>query len=257
MNKTYFPVFAPRLSAVEGGGEYNGRLLEQCTRLTTFAGEGTLELDAPLGLCAVHFEHTDTHDEDDDRGNELEDTCGATQRGKSWRVWEDVTLPKRLGLGPQVARLGKPHGDERGTDGEGNEEAEERAGKDVYAHLAEDTLGVQLVGFRFLDRGEFWRGRETFIGVGAAGLLMWRALVLCWRRCGRGGRDAAGEEGGVLVDDLLDKTEEDGDDDGGLEGLTEDNEEDGDGEDVPRHSVSLGVLSGRGTRRRSREGEGT
>lgn len=46
----------------------------------TFAGEGLDELDAPLGLGTVNLEHGDTHDEDDDSGDELEDTYG--QNGK-------------------------------------------------------------------------------------------------------------------------------------------------------------------------------
>lgn len=35
----------------------------------------------------------------------------------------------------------------------------------------------------------------------------------------------------VFVEDLVDETEEDGDDEGGLEGLAEDDEVDGDGEE--------------------------
>ena len=38
------------------------------------AGEGGLELDAPFSLGAVHLEHGDSHDEDHDTRDELEDT---------------------------------------------------------------------------------------------------------------------------------------------------------------------------------------
>lgn len=47
-------------------------------------------------------------------------------------------------------------------------------------------------------------------------------------------------EVGVVADDLLDEAEEDGDDDGGLEGLAEDDEEDGDGEEVACHGWERG-----------------
>lgn len=39
----------------------------------------------------------------------------------------------------------------------------------------------------------------------------------------------------LVIHDLLDETEEDGDDDGGFDGLAEDDEEDGDGEEVFGH----------------------
>lgn len=44
-------------------------------RIRTFSREGALKLDAPFCLCAVHLEHGDSHDEDDEGGDELEDTC--------------------------------------------------------------------------------------------------------------------------------------------------------------------------------------
>ena len=56
------------------------------------------------------------------------------------------------------------------------------------------------------------------------------------------------------MDDLFDETEEDGDDDGGLQGLTKDDEEDWDGEDVwhpgemggeERESTKVGKGKGR------------
>ena len=40
----------------------------------TFAFEGTLELDAPFYLCAIHLEHGNTHDEDNDWGNQFKDS---------------------------------------------------------------------------------------------------------------------------------------------------------------------------------------
>lgn len=44
---------------------------------------------------------------------------------------------------------------------------------------------------------------------------------------------------GLIIYDLFDETEEDGDDDGGFDGFAEDDEEDGDGEEVFRHCFSL------------------
>jgi hypothetical protein len=34
--------------------------------------KSALKLDAPLGLCPVHLEHGDTHEEDHDSRNKLE-----------------------------------------------------------------------------------------------------------------------------------------------------------------------------------------
>lgn len=41
----------------------------------TFPRKRLNELNPPLGLCAVHLEHRHAHDEDDNRGDELEDAC--------------------------------------------------------------------------------------------------------------------------------------------------------------------------------------
>lgn len=50
---------------------------------------------------------------------------------------------------------------------------------------------------------------------------------------------------GLVVYDLFYETEEDGDDDGCFDGLAEDDEEDGDGEEVFGHGGRAGVMRGR------------
>lgn len=128
---------------------------------------------------------------------------------------ERQTFPEFLRLGPEVAGLGEPDGNESSTYGKGDEEAETGTEGNLDAHLADE----QLFG-----------SCRVLVGVGELGLTVKSliALVVC---------DGDGCDGvvGVVVYDLLDETEEDGDDDGGLEGLTEDDEEDGDGEDVLAH----------------------
>lgn len=61
----------------------------------------------------------------------------------------------------------------------------------------------------------------------------------------------------LVIYDLFDETEEDGDDDGGLDGLAEDDEEDGDGEEVFGHLCLLTLtLTGRRRERLRPEGDG-
>lgn len=56
------------------------------------------------------------------------------------------------------------------------------------------------------------------------------------------------EARGVLVNDLLCEPKEDGDDDGGLEGFAEDDEENGDGKEIFAHGGSkTGDTSARGS----------
>ena len=43
-------------------------------RKLTLSLERGLQLDAPFSLGAVHLEHGNSHDEDDERRNELENT---------------------------------------------------------------------------------------------------------------------------------------------------------------------------------------
>lgn len=62
--------------------------------------------------------------------------------------------------------------------------------------------------------------QDAWRGGGGVGLGVWS------------GGAGVGVVGGVFVDDLLHETEEDGDDEGGLESLTEDDEEDGEGEEI-------------------------
>ena len=131
---------------------------------------------------------------------------------------ERLTFPEFLGLGPKVAGLGEPDGNEGSTYSEGDEETETGTEGNLDAHPADEQL---LGSCRVLvGVGQLWLAVESLI-----------ALVVC---------DGDGGDGvvGVVVYDLLDETEEDGDDDGGLEGLAEDDEEDGDGEDVSRHRVA-------------------
>ena len=132
-----------------------------------------------------------------------------------------LTLPKILRLGPEISGLREPDSNEGGTDGEGNEETKTRAEEDLPTHAADEALGVGGMLLGAVEGGRV--GEVGAVGVRACGTLL-RVL------------DESGRVGGsVLVGDLFDETKEDGDDDGRLKGLTEDDEEDGDGEDVLAH----------------------
>ena len=61
----------------------------------------------PFSPGAVELEHSQAHDEDDERRNEVEDA-----------------LPKLLRLRPEAGRLREPDGNEGSADGKGAEEAE-------------------------------------------------------------------------------------------------------------------------------------
>ena len=140
-----------------------------------------------------------------------------------------LTFPEFFRVGPEIACLSEPDGDEGGTDGEGDEETEARAEEDLPAHAANEPLGVHHLVLLALEGG---LGSELVDG--GAGVV--RATLFRLARDERGSRRV-----GIVVRDLLDETKEDGDDDGRLEGLTEDDEEDGDGEHVLAHGA-CGVL---------------
>ena len=118
------------------------------------------------------------------------------------------TFPELLRLGPQIRGLGEPDGNEGSTDGSGNKETEEGATENLPPHAANEALPAEG---DILGAGE----------LGLVGETVCRVLVGIFE----GGGDSKGL---FVVGNLLDETEENRDDDGGLEGLTEDDEEDGD-----------------------------
>ena len=61
----------------------------------------------PFSPGAVELEHSEAHDEDDERRDEVEDA-----------------LPEFFRLGPETGRLREPDGNEGSADGKGAEEAE-------------------------------------------------------------------------------------------------------------------------------------
>ena len=61
------------------------RVRESGRERRTLSREGLLELDAPLGLGAVHLEHGDAHDEDHYTRDQLEDTCAERDKREEIR----------------------------------------------------------------------------------------------------------------------------------------------------------------------------
>ena len=90
-----------------------------------------LKLDAPFRLRVIHFEHGDSHNEDQDRGDELEYPCALYLKQFNSKCCGELTFPEIFGFSIEVRCFGEPYSDKHGTDYNSNEKAESRAKKDL------------------------------------------------------------------------------------------------------------------------------
>ncbi len=79
----------------------------------------------------VQFEHSNSHDKDQDGGDELEYSCALYLNQFITRCCGELTLPEIFGFLIEIRSFGEPYSDKHGTDNNSNEKAERRAKKNL------------------------------------------------------------------------------------------------------------------------------
>lgn len=121
-----------RLSAF--GSIYQCHINTRARDLTldlTLTVKRVLKLDAPFSLRVVQFEHGDSHDKNQDSGDELEYACALYLKQFDTGCCGELTLPEIFGFLIEVRSFGEPYGDKHRTDCDSNDKAEQRAKKDL------------------------------------------------------------------------------------------------------------------------------
>jgi hypothetical protein len=96
-----------------------------------------LKLDAPFSLHVVQFEHGDSHDKDQDGGDELEYPCALFLKQFNTRHCGELTLPEIFGLLIKVRSSGEPYSDKHGTNYNSNEKTKRRAKKYLKSRVSD------------------------------------------------------------------------------------------------------------------------
>jgi hypothetical protein len=103
----------------------------------TLTLESVLKFDAPFSLRVVQFEHGDSHDKDQDSGDELEYSCALYLKQFNISCGGELTLPELFGFLIEVRSFCEPNSDKHGTNYNSNEKTERRAKKDLKSPVSD------------------------------------------------------------------------------------------------------------------------
>lgn len=126
----------------------------------TLTFESVLKLDAPFRLGVIQFEHGDSHDKDQNSGDELEYSCALYLKQLNAGCYGELTLPEIFGFFIEVRRFCEPYSDKYATDYNSNEKAERRTKKYLKSHVSDLKCLRRRVGhswMRILRRNLFLR----------------------------------------------------------------------------------------------------
>ena len=130
----------------------------------TLTVKRVLKLDAPFSLRVVQFEHRDSHDKNQDSGDELEYACAFYLKQIDTRYCGELTLPEILGFLIEVRSFGEPYSDEHGTNCSSNDKAERSAKKDLKSEGPVSDMKYVAGAERNIPGGAFCE--EVFSSVG-------------------------------------------------------------------------------------------